>query len=262
MRFTQGWIKAHRSIARSELADNVFLFSLWMYFLLIANYKESKIIWSGKQRILKPGQFLFKVRELSERWSCSPATIHKWTKYLSESERIVIESRTHGTIITICNWEEYQVFMEEVRTPSEHQVNTARTPSEHQVNYSKEEVPSKKKRREEGKKNTGIRTEYPEEFQTLWVKYGKVGDKKAAFDVWKDLGLSEIEIASLSRSIESYVKNRPDPKFRKYFCRFLKTDWREPEPTLQNGNAGNGWLQGAIEEDQIHQENGSEVSHG
>ncbi len=248
MRFTKGWIKLHRSLAEKEIVDNPFLFSLWVYLLLVANYKESKIIWKGEQRTLEPGQALITLRELADKWECSPTTIWKWLHYLEKSERIVNESRTHGTIVTICNWKEYQLLEEEARTPSEHEVNTARTPSEHEVNNSKEEVPSKKERRKEGKNNSpGFRQEYSPEFNQLWIEYSRKGDKKASWVEFQKLKLNPDDYPRLEQAIKNYCHENPDKKFRKDFERFLKTDWRE-SLTLRIVQSGVDWSNVKLEE--------------
>lgn len=224
-RFTHGWVKLHRSLADKDIVQNPFLLSLWVYLLLIANYKESQIIWEGKQRILQPGQCLMKLRELSKKWDCSPTTIWKWLHYLVESERISLEPRTHGTVITIRNWNEYQLIEDEVRTRSEHGANTERTPSEHEVDYSKE---SKKVRSKEGKKKTpGILPDYPAEFEEVWTLYERKGDKKASYKVFKSLGLLNGNFEKLKAAIRSYVHVKPEKQYRKDFERFLQMDWTQ-----------------------------------
>jgi hypothetical protein len=113
------------------------------------------------------------------------------------------------------------------------------------------------------KKNTivGIRAEYPQAFESIWVKY-KRGDKRAALEEWNKLNLSELEIAMLSRSVDRYVQNTPELKFRMHLSRFLKTDWREVEPVLEAGNAEKPkWLQrvSSIESDSWDE---GDASHG
>lgn len=76
-------------------------------------------------------------------------------------------------------------------------------------------------------KNVGIRTDYPPEFDLLWKEYGRVGDKKEAYEQFKKLKLSESEMESLGQAIKVYCKKKPDPEFRKHFERFLKIDWRD-----------------------------------
>lgn len=80
------------------------------------------------------------------------------------------------------------------------------------------------------KKNTyvGIRVDYPQEFNALWESYGKRGDKKSAFEVYKKLNLSITELELLQTAVSNYI-SQTEPKYRKHLCRFLQTDFREIE---------------------------------
>lgn len=134
MRFDSGWVKLWRSAFNEDIGGNIILWGIWTWLLSAASWEESQIIWDGAQRILPTGTVVYGIRELSTRWRISPNTVRRWIKYLHDTGRIVNESCTRGSIITICNWKKYQNSEECVGTPSEHQVNTNCTPSEHQVN--------------------------------------------------------------------------------------------------------------------------------
>jgi hypothetical protein len=245
-RFTNGWVKAHRDILDKDLNQNCILFALWNWLLLAANYRESQIIWNGEQRILKRGELVLGIKNLAEQWQISSGSIRKWLKYLEKTERILIQSCTRGTVVTICNYDKYQGADTEAETPNVNGVRTECKPNvsgvhtECKPNVNQvtliEEV--KKGRREEGKKerrkeNTiggnrrGIRIEYPDVFDQLWTLYEKKGDKKAAYEEFSKLKLSEGEIEQLSLAIKNYKKMKPDRTYRKDLERYLKTDWRE-----------------------------------
>jgi hypothetical protein len=137
-RFENGYVKSYRSLWDGDLGDNPILLAIWVGLLHMATWKETKILWDGKQRVLPPGSVVFGIREFANRWCVAPSTVLKWLRYLVHSGRITLETSTRGSLATICNWETYQGFDEEVRTPSEHGVNTNRTPSEHEVNLIEE----------------------------------------------------------------------------------------------------------------------------
>lgn len=232
-RFTSGWYKSYREAWEKDLSSNIFLWGIWNALLHMATWKESQLIDAGKQRILPPGTVVLGLREMSEKWECSVSTIWKWLHYLRDTGRITLETRTRGTIVTLCNWELYQNEDSEVRTRSEHGPNTERTPAEHGANSIEE---GKKVRIEEGKKvrikeskksNVGIRTDYPPDFEDLWNLYGKRGDKKAALQEYKRLGLSDTEKVDLKTAITNYTASTSDIQYRKHMARFLKMDWRE-----------------------------------
>lgn len=240
-RFSSGWIKLHRDVLDSDISKNIYLFVLWIRLLGMANYKESKIIWKGAQRVLPPGAVVLGIREMAAYLNCSHMTVRKYLDYLRDTSRIVYENCTRGTLVTICNWELYQNGeTEELKPnlngtytelkPNLNQTETELKPNLNQATLSKE---SKNVRREEGKKkegknsNLGIRAEYPPEFDEVWVLYGRKGDKRAAYGEFKNLNLQQGDIENLTKAIGNCHRRQTDPKYRKDFERYLKTDWRE-----------------------------------
>lgn len=79
-----------------------------MSLLCLATWKESKIIWKGKQRTLAPGSVVIGITTLSESLGCTRPTLYRWLNYLQSSGRIVVEKDTRGTLVTILNWDTYQ----------------------------------------------------------------------------------------------------------------------------------------------------------
>lgn len=84
--------------------------------------------------------------------------------------------------------------------------------------------------------NVGIRLDYPKEFDELWQAYGRVGDKKAAYDQYGKLSLTSEEKENLKIALSNYVRSTPDPKYRQHLVRFLKSDWRECLKSIVQGN--------------------------
>lgn len=145
-RFDNGWFKFYRRAFFEDIGRNPYCLAVWSALLSMATYKETKIIWQGKQRALPPGSVVFGISELAEKWEISKSTIWRWLQYLASTERIRIDSGTRGTVVTICNWEQYQTLEEASETPSVHGPNTERTPRERRKNLSEEH------KKEEGKK--------------------------------------------------------------------------------------------------------------
>lgn len=131
-----------------DIGDNVYALALWTMLLALANWKESKIMWEGKQRVLPPGSVVFGFREFAERWEVSPNTVKKWAQYLHETGRIVLEVCPRGSLATICNWDKYQAREDEACTTSAHSVHTDCTQAAHSVHLNEE---GKKERKEEEK---------------------------------------------------------------------------------------------------------------
>lgn len=58
--------------------------------------------------------------------------------YLRDSKRITLESCTHGTLVTILNWEVYQGDSISSGTPAEHGEDTGCIRTENELHYSEE----------------------------------------------------------------------------------------------------------------------------
>ncbi len=85
------------------------------------------------------------------------------------------------------------------------------------------------------KNNAGIRMEYSPEFDQFWKDYGRKGDKKLSYDVFKSLKITDVDFQTLKKAIEGYHRKQTDPKYRKDFENFLKMDWREYAVGGENG---------------------------
>jgi DNA-binding transcriptional regulator YhcF (GntR family) len=138
-RFTRGWVKAWRDTLDGDLADNMCLWALWHWLLLVAVWKPTKIIWKGQRREIPPGTIIMSPRELANKWECSHSHIWKWLKYLETNGEISIESSTRGTLVTIRNWYDLQSRDDESSTPRERDEDTTSTDRVHGENLSKEE---------------------------------------------------------------------------------------------------------------------------
>jgi hypothetical protein len=145
-RHTGGWVKLWRVSLEKDLFHNIYLWAIWHALLHMAVWKETQIIWRGRQRRLPPGSVVFGIREFAERWDCSQRTISKWLKYLHDTQRIVLETCAQGTVATICNWEKYQGGEDFLFAPSAHEVGAKYEPSRSEVGLKEE---GKNLRREE-----------------------------------------------------------------------------------------------------------------
>ena len=134
-RFESGWIRVERRIAFGDIGDNPLCLALWVWLLSSATIQKTKIRWHGESREIGSGMVLFSIRSLAERWGVLINNLRRQLSYLASSQRIQVESGTHGTLVTICNWKQYQESYKLYGTPVEHQLNTNGTPTEHELNY-------------------------------------------------------------------------------------------------------------------------------
>lgn len=149
MRYSNGWIKLHRSIRKKELYQDSRLILLVVELLLISNYEKSNVLLKTGLRELLPGQTLISMRKLSVTLGIPHATVERLLNKLEMYEFLRQEVVQRGTIITICNWEIYQAKEEELETDSVTNLRQERDTLETHLRHQKE---LKKLRNQETKK--------------------------------------------------------------------------------------------------------------
>jgi hypothetical protein len=246
-RFTGGWVKVYRSILEDDaFQQDLELCGLWIHILLMANYQSSKIDWGNQIRILEAGQVLLTYRELAEKYSIAKTNLLRKLKYLEKWDRIRIESGTHGTVITICNWKEYQIDSESTGPQADQEADHKRTKVGPQADLYKEVQEVKEEKNIRIKKNTkaAILTDYPPVFVSLWEEYGRHGNKKKALEAFKKLKLSEDDLSALSQAIKVYYERKEPWRSAQHFSTFLNSDWRqyfEDGPLISNEEVKIDW---------------------
>lgn len=101
----EGWIKLHYKLLDWEWHDDPAMFSLWIHLLLLANFEDKK--WHDI--IVKRGQFVTSLVGLQLRTGLSIQQIRTCLARLQDCKQIECEATNKYTIITICNFEDYQV---------------------------------------------------------------------------------------------------------------------------------------------------------
>lgn len=100
-----GWIKTHRSMLKWEWFTDYKTAHLFNYLLLKASHNDYKF----RGVSLKAGQFPFGYAKASVECGLSIKMIRTALCKLLETNEVAKESSRQGTIITIVNWEKYQV---------------------------------------------------------------------------------------------------------------------------------------------------------
>lgn len=107
----EGWIKLNRQITEHWIWQKTpFSWGqAWVDLLLLANHKDDKIAYKGNIITCKKGtvnrSFLF----LAERWHWDRRTVKKFLMTLERDGMCTTECTTHRTIITIVNWDKFQL---------------------------------------------------------------------------------------------------------------------------------------------------------
>lgn len=241
-RFDGGWIKIYRALGEGDIPQrSTFTLGLFVKLLIMANWKESKAYFGGRQVVLKPGQLLTGLRELSPEADEDPY-LHRARRSLSYLEltgRIQQAVSNRGRLITINNWDAYQII--ESKTVDDAQSGSNQGAIRAQLSEEG------KKGRSKNKTNPGFREEYSQDFEDLWNLYGKVGKKKEAFRAYSDCALAPDEYQSLLGAIKRYLwECKTADRFVMHLSTFLREDWR---PYLERSKPAGAELKTTLEDE-------------
>ena len=105
-----GWIKIHRQIQNCLIWDDkpFNMASAWIDLLLLANHEDKETIFDKKPILVKRGQRITSVRELSARWGWGKDKTLRFLRLLEREKMIVKDSDSRRTLLTIVNYGIYQ----------------------------------------------------------------------------------------------------------------------------------------------------------
>lgn len=136
----EGSIRLYRRILDSQVFAHQTALKIWVWCLCKASFKERFIslkVGRGNTTVkITPGQFIFGRFTAEDELGIDGSTIYKWMqKFASDDfDMISIESNNQYSIITINNWDSYQVDDKPKRTTKEQLRNICVTSEEHLCN--------------------------------------------------------------------------------------------------------------------------------
>ncbi len=104
-----GWIKLYRLLLESAVFQNAYALQVFIYLLLKATYKEMKVPVGNKNIVLQPGQLLYGRKVVSQRLNMGEGKLRGIMDYLVANGSIEMESHSKYSVVTIVNWEQYQI---------------------------------------------------------------------------------------------------------------------------------------------------------
>lgn len=114
----QGWVRVYRKSMDSTVWKNPNIWFVWSWCLLKANHKKTKFPFNGEDIELFPGQFISgRNKALEELPVLTPQQWRTAIDYLKSTNRIAVNSNNKFSIITILNWNEYQIDNQQSNQP-------------------------------------------------------------------------------------------------------------------------------------------------
>ena len=134
-----GWIKLHRKLCEWEWYKDTKTLHLFIHLLLRVNYKPSK--WRGID--LAPGQLITGRKQLSVETGISERSIRTSLNRLNKTGEISIKTTSQFSIVTICNYLDYQTGFDGDDQQPDQQATSDRPANDH-IQEDKKDNKSKK----------------------------------------------------------------------------------------------------------------------
>lgn len=108
MQVLNGFVKIHRKMLQWGWYQDSDVKSVFLHLLLTASYKETE--WMGKK--IHKGQVVVGTEKMAAELGLTRQTVRTAISKLKSTNEITTESTNKFTIVTLVNWEEYQILSE------------------------------------------------------------------------------------------------------------------------------------------------------
>ena len=127
MESDKGYIKLYRKVMCNPviMKDSDHL-AVWVYLLLKAEWKEREILFRGERITLKPGQGVFRYKEIAEELGINISKVRRITELFKCEQKMNIETSNQKSVFSILRWGDYQA--------NEQRMNNERTTNEQRMN--------------------------------------------------------------------------------------------------------------------------------
>lgn len=251
MDLSRGCVLVARSLDESDIFQNEKWLKVWIWCLIQANHKgkfASVNIGKSKTSVwVERGQFIFGRHKSAERLGMKPSTVRNIMEILSSKpfENIKIDPTPHYTVVTINDYDFYQVFgnykgqaegqlkdsviiesqadegqakgqpEDNQGTPDGQPEDTTKTPKTPiSLKTPKEEIPQNEFAENEEfyltKKKRKLKGKRLITFNRFWKCFNYKKDKASAADSWIDIPeLTDALVNEICKAAEIEAVNRP-----------------------------------------------------
>ena len=218
-----GWIQLHRALLDSQVFVNEGLLKVWIYCLLRANHEPCWVPINIGRAVteikLNPGQFIYGRKEAGKELRMKPSSVRNRMEKLKNMRNLDIQTDTHYSIVTICNWDSYQ------------SIKNNKGQTKGQSEDSRRTTVGQPEDTENNDKNVkNDKTLYP--FEDFWSDYDKKIDRHKCELKWSKI--SEADRAEIKKSLPDYVRSVSEKRYQKNPLTYLngkvwKDDFASPK---------------------------------
>lgn len=233
-----GYLLLYRSLFEGDIPQVRGLGWFFIVLLFRANYAPSTILWNGRPRTLKRGQALVSIRGLADECMETPNTIVRFLRYLQDENntRVCTETCTHGTIVTILNYDRYQLAAGSAPDTNAHaNVNAdVYTGGYTDGYYHNKEI---KKERINNNAQTKVRAIFPDKkfIEEIYSGYPRKMGKTKGLTACRQKIKTETDFQNLKQAVTNYRewvnKEKVEDQYIKHFSTFMNSwqDWLDPQ---------------------------------
>ena len=128
-----GYIKIHRKMREWGWYSEPNTKAVFLHFLLTANFKDTE--WKGTT--IKAGQTVFGRKELAKTLGMTVQQVRTAVQHLKITNEITTYSTNRFTVVTVVNWEKYQLCDDEITNKSTSKL-TNKQPTSNQQTTNKQ----------------------------------------------------------------------------------------------------------------------------
>ncbi|WP_429864105.1 DnaD domain-containing protein [Enterococcus faecalis] len=197
-----GYIKLYRKVTNSFVWTNSDMFKLWSLCLMKASHKESRFIFNGQEIAVSSGQFVTGRAVIEKEFNegvprdqqIVGRTLWRWLKKFENEQMLSISSTPKYSVITINNWDDYQV--------NDQQVSNNRPTSVQQLTTYKNE------KNDKNEKNVVVVEEQQSVFQLYQSIFGMLNSVTTQnLEYWCNDLSTELVSEALKISAKSNARN-------------------------------------------------------
>ena len=118
-----GFIKIHRKLIQWGWYQDNVVKGVFLHFLLTARFDKGE--WQGRD--ILPGQVIVGTEQLAKDLGFTRQQIRTAINKLKSTNEITTETTNKFTIVTLVNWEEYQIGEEKINQRNNQQFNQRTT---------------------------------------------------------------------------------------------------------------------------------------
>ena len=218
----RGYIKLYRRLRDSDfwLSEKFTGPQAWVDLLMLANHKDTFFKARGQRIDVRRGQVAYSEVTLAERWKWSRGKVRRFLSELSSKtvQQIVQQKNNVTTLITIINWEQYQVDGTALGTPDGTALGTP--DGTHLKNVKN--VKNEKKKDREG--SNGIPEWIPKD---LWADFKE-------FRIRIKAPLTDRAVKNIISELEKFKSEGQDPEA--IINQSITRGWRGVFPIKNQGN--------------------------